>query len=128
MQEKEHCICNPRKISVYILSYQVFSSLTQLVIQYETPLQEFWLLLWCWTNQVPVKQTELLCSLSEKAVRQWFEKFRYHLPEDQVLLESMVQLYEDTLGEERGMHSSWGNKKEPEDLRTIFYLTQCQVD
>jgi len=75
------------------------------------PLQEFWLLLWCWTNQVPVKQTESLCSLSEKAVRLWFETFRYHLPEDQVLLESMVQLDEAYFGGRKGYALIMGKQR-----------------
>src|SRR3989338_3032998 len=30
------------------------------------PLQQWWMLLWCWTTQIPVKQTEALTHLSEK--------------------------------------------------------------
>src|ERR671918_3103363 len=45
------------------------------------PLQLFWMLLWCWTKQIPVKQTIALIKLSEPTVRLWFEEFRNHLPE-----------------------------------------------
>lgn len=58
------------------------------------PLQQWWMLLWCWTKQIPVKQTEALTHLSEKAVRHWYEQFRLHLPEEYHLLECIVQLDE----------------------------------
>lgn len=66
------------------------------------PLPQFWLLLWCWTKQIPIKQTESLIGLSEKAVRHWFELFRSHLPEDQVFLEHLVQLDEAYFGGRKG--------------------------
>jgi transposase-like protein len=58
------------------------------------PLQQWWMLLWCWTKQIPVKQTQELTKLSEKAVRHWFEQFRTHLPEEYHVLETIVQLDE----------------------------------
>ena len=58
------------------------------------PLQQWWMLLWCWTTQIPVKQTEALTHLSEKAVRHWYEQFRLHLPEECHILERLVQLDE----------------------------------
>jgi len=62
------------------------------------PLQTLWLLLWSWTKQIPVKQTQDVSSLSEKTVRYWFHMFRIHLPQDQVLLEHIVQLDEAYFG------------------------------
>jgi len=56
--------------------------------------QKFWLVLWCWTNQVPVKQTINLTYLSEEAVRRWYKEFREHLPQDNRILEQIVQLDE----------------------------------
>ena len=44
--------------------------------------QKLWLVLWCWTNAVPIKQSMRLTNLSEGAVRRWFSQFRAHLPED----------------------------------------------
>src|SRR5258708_6118562 len=38
-------------------------------------LQLFWLILWCWTTQIPVRQAEALTELSEKAVRHWYQLF-----------------------------------------------------
>ena len=61
-------------------------------------LQDFWLVLWCWVAQVPVKQTSLLSGLSIVTVRKWFEKFRSHLPQDQDVLEHLVQLDEAYFG------------------------------
>ena len=56
--------------------------------------QAFWLLLWCWTNGIPIKQTIALCSISEESVRRWFHRFRMHLPQQEAILEHIVQLDE----------------------------------
>ncbi len=56
--------------------------------------QRFWLLLWCWTNEVPVKQSSALAKISRKGIYRWYELFRTHLPEDPVILEKIVQLDE----------------------------------
>lgn len=57
-------------------------------------LQRFWLILWCWTTQVPVRQTSALAKISRKGVYHWFEVFRSHLPENPVILRQIVQLDE----------------------------------
>lgn len=62
------------------------------------PLQTFWLVLWCWTQLVPVKQTSKLTSLSLTTIYHWFEVFRSKLPKDQELLEHLVQLDEAYFG------------------------------
>lgn len=46
------------------------------------PLQTFWVILWYWTQQVPVKQTAKFSKLSLVTIYHWFEVFRSHLPED----------------------------------------------
>jgi len=56
--------------------------------------QKFWLILWCWTTQVPVKQAVVLTHLSEKGIRHWYDLFRAHLPANSVVLERVVQLDE----------------------------------
>lgn len=56
--------------------------------------QKFWLVLWCWTAQIPVRQAIALTLLSEKAIRHWYEVFRIHLPQNPVILEHIVQLDE----------------------------------
>lgn len=58
------------------------------------PLQQFWLLLWCWTQKVPVLQSERLCNLSEKAVRHWFDIFRHQLPDISYALKGTIQMDE----------------------------------
>ena len=58
------------------------------------PLQSFWLVLWCWTQAIPVKQATELIRLSEMAIRHWYSKFREHLPENPQILERSVQLDE----------------------------------
>jgi len=57
-------------------------------------LRTFWGLLWCWTQKVPVLQTQKLCHLSEEAVRHWFREFRLHLPQFEPILEHQVQMDE----------------------------------
>lgn len=57
-------------------------------------LRTFWALLWCWTQKVPVLQTQKLCHVSEEAVRHWFRQFRIHLPETEPLLEGIIQMDE----------------------------------
>ncbi len=66
------------------------------------PLQQFWLVLWCWTTQVPVRQTVSLTGLSEVSVRHWFDLFRKHLPEDKEIFESLIQLDEAYFGGKKG--------------------------
>jgi len=66
------------------------------------PLQKFWLVLWCWTSQVPVRQTAKLSELSEVTIYHWFEKFRKQLPTDQNTLEHLVQLDEAYFGGRKG--------------------------
>lgn len=58
------------------------------------PLQVFWSLLWCWTQKIPVLQTEKICDLSEEAVRRWFHIFRQQLPEIYPNLNGIIQMDE----------------------------------
>lgn len=62
------------------------------------PLQQFWMTLWCWTTQIPVRQAQALTELSEKGVRHWYDTFRHNLPEDTILLEALIQLDEAYFG------------------------------
>ena len=56
--------------------------------------QKFWMILWCWTCSIPVKQTCALSGLTIKSVRKWFDTFREHLPQESHILEHIVQLDE----------------------------------
>ena len=62
------------------------------------PLDQLWMVLWCWTTQVPVRQTVSLTQLSEVTVRHWFETFRLQLPDDETVLDNLVQLDEAYFG------------------------------
>lgn len=57
-------------------------------------LRTFYALLWCWTGQIPVKQTVRLCHVSEVSVYRWFREFRLHLPEFEPILSGTVQMDE----------------------------------
>jgi hypothetical protein len=57
-------------------------------------LRTFWALLWCWTQRVPVLQTQKLCHVNEKTVYYWFRQFRMHLPQLEALLGGKVQMDE----------------------------------
>lgn len=58
------------------------------------PYQQFWLLLWCWTTALPVKQVQALAGVSDEAVRRWYGRFRTQLPQETHILERIVQLDE----------------------------------
>lgn len=75
------------------------------------PLQQFWLVLWCWTKQIPVKQTQELATLSEKGVRHYFDLFRAHLPTNQEVLEHIIQLDEAYFGGWGGVSLLMGKQK-----------------
>ena len=57
-------------------------------------LRTFYALLWCWTQRIPVLQTQKLCHVGEEAVYHWFREFRSHLPELQPILNGQVQMDE----------------------------------
>ena len=57
-------------------------------------LRTFWAILWCWTQQVPVLQTQKLCHVREETVRHWFREFRLHLPDFTPILAGQVQMDE----------------------------------
>lgn len=57
-------------------------------------LRTFYAVCWCWTQQIPVKQTQKLCHLSEKAVRHWFRQLRLHLPVYEPILQGHIQMDE----------------------------------
>lgn len=57
-------------------------------------LRTLYALLWCWTQEIPVKQTSKLCHVSEVSVYTWFRKFRLHLPQFEPILKGTVQMDE----------------------------------
>lgn len=66
--------------------------LSNMKISWET----FYLLLWCWTNHIPILQTMKMTSLSEVSVREWCDKLREHIPDPSWLtpLKNTVQMDE----------------------------------
>jgi len=57
-------------------------------------LRTFWALLWCWTQAIPIKQTQKLCHTGEESTRYWFRQFRIHIPDFEPILEGNVQMDE----------------------------------
>src|SRR5438093_12219026 len=80
LADKERYRCLSCRIRFSLLSHTWLSNL-------KLPLQGWWMVLWCWSSQVPVKQTCALTHLSEISVRKWFDTFREHLPEETHVLE-----------------------------------------
>lgn len=66
------------------------------------PLRKLWVVVWCWTAQIPVARAESITNLSNKAIRYWYDSFRSHLPDDQAVLEAIVQLDEAYFGGWKG--------------------------
>lgn len=66
------------------------------------PLRQFWLLLYCWTIQIPVKQASTLSGLSGVTIYEWYEKLRRHLPADEQILNHLIQLDEAYFGGKQG--------------------------
>jgi len=65
-------------------------------------MTQFWMILWCWTTQIPVRQATSLTNLSAVTIRLWYDAFREHLPEDKETLEHIVQLDEAYFGGKNG--------------------------
>lgn len=61
-------------------------------------LRTWYALLWCWVNQIPVRQTEKLCHVGEEALYHWFRQFRLHLPDLAPILAGKVQMDEAYFG------------------------------
>lgn len=57
-------------------------------------LRTFWGLLWCWTQRIPILQTQKLCHVSEETARFWFRSFRLHLPDLEPILQGTIQMDE----------------------------------
>src|SRR3989344_2611751 len=93
--------CKSRLVAVYETRYRCrncrlkFSLLSHTWLSdMKLPYQKFWMVLWCWTIQIPVKQAQTLSGLSDEAVRRWYGNFRTHLPQETHILERIVQLDE----------------------------------
>src|SRR3989338_8351839 len=87
--------CRKCQIRFSLLSHTWLSNM-------KLPLQQFWLVLWCWTTQIPIKQASSLTKLSGVTLYHWYDVFRSHLPEEYQILEHMVQLDEAYFGGREG--------------------------
>lgn len=84
-------------------------------------LEQFWVVLWCWTRQKPVLQIQGMVSLSEKAVRHWFDLFRSNLPQDREILSHIVQLDEAYFGRFGRVALLMGKEVGGRNLRMRYY-------
>lgn len=96
-----------------------FSLLSQTYLNNKKlPLRLVWLTIWCFINQIPVKQSLSLTGISEKGVRHWFDLLRNQLPDIKEKLEGIIQMDEIYLG-------GWGGRavlaaKEVKTKRIVF--------
>jgi transposase-like protein len=93
--------CRSRSIVTYEQRHRCHRCRTKLTLLSHTWLkgmklsyQKFWIVLWCWTTEIPIKQCMALTELSDEAVRRWYAHFRAHLPHESHILERIVQLDE----------------------------------
>jgi len=85
-------------------------------------LKSIWLIIWCFINQIPVKQSQSLTGLSEKAVRHWFDLLRKQLPTIKEKLRGTIQMDEVYLG-------GWGGRavlaaKEIKTKKIVFEVLE----
>lgn len=114
-----HCpSCKSRKVKSERLRYWCGNCRNRFSLTSHTwlkhcrlPLEQWWLVLWCWTSQIPVRQAVSLAELSEPTIRNWYETFRLQLPNDETTLDHLVQLDE----------AYFGGKKQP---TTLFMAKQ----
>ncbi len=81
-------------------------------------LRTFWLLLWCWVKKVPLDQTAELCGVSKPTVRRWYERFRCHIPVENlssIRLSGIVQMDEAYKGGKKKGYSIIGAKQKAEN-------------
>lgn len=53
------------------------------------PLETIWLILWCWQEQIPLKQAQRITGVSYPTVSSWYHRFRDKLPKE--LLETVLE-------------------------------------
>lgn len=97
--------CKSRNVVVYKERYRCRKCLSRFSLTSHTwlsncklPLEQWWMVLWCWTTQIPIRQTCSLTGLSELTIRRWFETFRLNIPNEETILDHMVQLDEAYFG------------------------------
>lgn len=66
------------------------------------PLTKLWIIIWCYTAQIPIKQASSISNMSYKGIRHWYQIFRENLPKNKEVLEAIIQLDEAYFGGFRG--------------------------
>lgn len=97
-----HCPrCRSRKVYPSLSRYRCrrcrrpFSVLTGTWLEgSKLSLRTLYALLWCWTQKVPVLQTQALCHVTAPTAYHWFRQFRRHLPDFEPILNGVVQMDE----------------------------------
>lgn len=79
--------CRPCRKSFSLLSNTWLSNC-------KLSLRTIWALLWCRTQQIPVKQTRKLYHVSGVTIYHWFRVYRINLPDFADILEGVVQMDE----------------------------------
>src|ERR1700735_3143386 len=81
--------CRSRKVTVESGRYRCRDCRTRFTLLSHTwlsnlklPLPKWWMLVWCWSTEIPILQTTALTKLSDVTVRHWFGMFRTHLPQE----------------------------------------------
>lgn len=94
-------VCRGRQVYAYESRYRCkkcrrsFSLLSGTYLKcLKLSLRTAWSILWCFCNQIPVKQAMSLNNLSEQSVRHAYDLFRKQIPEEYAILKEKVQLDE----------------------------------
>lgn len=94
-------ICGSRSVCAYENRYRCrkcrrsFSLLSGTYLKcLKLSWRSLWAVLWCFCNQIPVKQAMSLVNLSDMAVRRAYDLFRTNIPEECCILKEKVQLDE----------------------------------
>lgn len=128
-----HCGCS--RIKRYDKRYHCrkcrkFFSLTSCnwLKSMKIPLSTFWLVLWCWTQKVPVDQTVKVTGLSETTIRRWFDKFRSKIPQEFALrLTKNIQIDEFYRGGKKKGYSIIGAKQKGTKKIVLKVIKQPSV-
>lgn len=97
--------------------------------------QQLWMLLWCWISKVPLDQAAQAADISKLTARNWYEKFRNHVPADKledVRLEGIIQMDEAYRGGRKSGYAIIGAKEQKEEGKkakmTMMVVPKPSVD
>ena len=92
--KKVHCPrCKTRQIHTSETRYRCtrsplpFSLLSHTWLKgMKVSYQTFWAVCWCWARKIPIPQAMEFTGVSEVSIRNWYERFRAHLPQELTVL------------------------------------------